>query len=81
MNPINWTLKAAGQLRKLDRQHQRTVVDAVGDLAAMPQCRNAGLSEREGPDEARLRLQASGLATTGFCSIGTAASRSSKFRK
>ncbi|MDW3684612.1 type II toxin-antitoxin system RelE/ParE family toxin [Cupriavidus sp. CV2] len=40
MNSINWTLKAARQLRKLDRQHQRTVVDAVGDLAAMPDCQN-----------------------------------------
>lgn len=40
MNSINWTVKAAKQLRKLDKPQQRTVVQAVGELAAMPQCQN-----------------------------------------
>ncbi|MGC5809787.1 type II toxin-antitoxin system RelE family toxin [Ralstonia pseudosolanacearum] len=39
MNAIHWTAWAAGQLRKLDRQHQRVLVEAVGQLEAMPHCR------------------------------------------
>lgn len=40
MNEIEWTLKAAKQLRKLDRKHQVTVRDGVADLVNMPQCKN-----------------------------------------
>lgn len=40
MNAINWTCKAAKQLRKMDKAQQRAIVDAVGDLHAMPQCQN-----------------------------------------
>lgn len=40
MNEINWTLKAAKQLRKLDRTHQMSIRDAVSMLATMPACRN-----------------------------------------
>ncbi|API73217.1 type II toxin-antitoxin system RelE family toxin [Ralstonia pseudosolanacearum] len=39
MNAIHWTAWAARQLRKLDRQHQRGLVEAVGQLEAMPHCR------------------------------------------
>ncbi|AXV72783.1 cytotoxic translational repressor of toxin-antitoxin stability system [Ralstonia solanacearum] len=39
MNAIHWTARAARQLRKLDRQHQRVLVEAVGQLEAMPHCR------------------------------------------
>ncbi len=38
MNAINWTQKAAKQLRKLDVQTQRPIRDAVAELAAMPNC-------------------------------------------
>ncbi|MCA1322539.1 type II toxin-antitoxin system RelE family toxin [Herbaspirillum sp. alder98] len=40
MNAIRWTSKAARQLRKLDRQIQRNVVDAVSALSQMPDCAN-----------------------------------------
>lgn len=40
MNSINWTIKAAKQLRKLDKQHQKPIVSAVSELAAMPNCQN-----------------------------------------
>jgi mRNA-degrading endonuclease RelE of RelBE toxin-antitoxin system len=40
MNAINWTRKAAKQLLKQDRQHQVAIRDAVGELAAMPNCQN-----------------------------------------
>lgn len=40
MNTIHWTLKAAKQLRKLDRQHQASIRDGVNTLTAMPQCAN-----------------------------------------
>ena len=40
MNSIEWTPKAAKQLRKLDRKHQVDVRDAVANLAAMPNCKN-----------------------------------------
>ena len=40
MNSINWTPKAAKQLRKLDAQSQRPIVNAVAALAAMPECQN-----------------------------------------
>lgn len=40
MNAINWTCKAAKQLRKLDKLQQRAIVEAVGALHAMPQCQN-----------------------------------------
>ena len=40
MNSINWTPKAAKQLRKLDAQLQRPIRDAVAELAAMPACQN-----------------------------------------
>ena len=40
MNSINWTIKAIKQLRKLDKQHQKPIVSAVGNLAAMPDCSN-----------------------------------------
>ncbi|BCN08386.1 cytotoxic translational repressor of toxin-antitoxin stability system [Ralstonia solanacearum] len=39
MNAIHWTARAARQLRKLGRQHQRGLVEAVGQLEAMPHCR------------------------------------------
>lgn len=38
MNSIFWTPKAAKQLRKIDRQHQDTIRDGVGNLADMPNC-------------------------------------------
>ena len=40
MNKINWTLKAAKQLRRLDKQFQKPIVDAVQTLEAMPNCQN-----------------------------------------
>ena len=40
MNSINWTQKAAKQLRKLDKQAQGPIRDAVTNLAAMPNCQN-----------------------------------------
>ncbi|QCP49655.1 type II toxin-antitoxin system RelE/ParE family toxin [Trinickia violacea] len=40
MNAINWTPKAAKQLRKLDRQHQVAIRDGVNTLASMPECQN-----------------------------------------
>lgn len=40
MNTINWTPKATKQLRKLDRQHQQTIVLAVRSLKDMPDCQN-----------------------------------------
>jgi mRNA-degrading endonuclease RelE of RelBE toxin-antitoxin system len=40
MNKINWTPKAAKQLRKLDRQHQVAIRDGVSTLEAMPDCQN-----------------------------------------
>ncbi|KAF7597972.1 MAG: cytotoxic translational repressor of toxin-antitoxin stability system [Candidatus Dactylopiibacterium carminicum] len=40
MNSINWTTKAAKQLRKLDRQHQVAILDAVSGLAGMPDSQN-----------------------------------------
>lgn len=40
MNSINWTPKAAKQLRKLDVQAQRPIRDAVAELVAMPACQN-----------------------------------------
>lgn len=40
MNSIKWTSKAAKQLRKLDVQLQRPIVDAVKSLETMPACQN-----------------------------------------
>nr|WP_198039350.1 type II toxin-antitoxin system RelE/ParE family toxin [Paraburkholderia sp. SOS3] len=40
LNSINWTAKAARQLRKLDRQHQVTIRDGVASLVSMPLCQN-----------------------------------------
>jgi len=40
MNSINWTPKAAKQLRKLDKQVQGPIRDAVSKLEAMPICQN-----------------------------------------
>jgi mRNA interferase RelE/StbE len=40
VNSIKWTLKATKQLRKLDVQFQRPIVDAVKLLEAMPACQN-----------------------------------------
>ncbi|WP_397476065.1 type II toxin-antitoxin system RelE/ParE family toxin [Pusillimonas sp.] len=40
MNEISWTLRAAKQLRKLDRPQQSIIRDAVSVLAAMPSCTN-----------------------------------------
>ncbi|HET9679298.1 MAG TPA: type II toxin-antitoxin system RelE/ParE family toxin [Gammaproteobacteria bacterium] len=40
MNRIEWKPKAAKQLRKLDRQHQVIIRDAVTGLSAFPDCRN-----------------------------------------
>lgn len=37
---IEWTLKAAKQLRRLDRKHQVAVRDGVAGLADMPRCQN-----------------------------------------
>ena len=38
MNSILWTVKAARQLRKLDRQHQMAIRDGVSGLVTMPDC-------------------------------------------
>ena len=40
MNSINWTNKAIKQLRKLDRQNQKPITQAVGALENMPDCQN-----------------------------------------
>jgi mRNA-degrading endonuclease RelE of RelBE toxin-antitoxin system len=40
MNKINWTPKATKQARKLDRPVRVAIVDAVEQLAAMPDCQN-----------------------------------------
>lgn len=40
MTAINWTSKAAKQLRKLDCQQQVVIRDGVGTLLAMPTCQN-----------------------------------------
>ena len=40
MNAINWTIKAAKQLRKLDKQLQKPIVEAVKSLEDMPDCKN-----------------------------------------
>lgn len=40
MNTINWTPKAAKQLRKLDRQHQVAIRDSVSALVTMPDCQS-----------------------------------------
>jgi len=37
---VTWTPKAAKQLRKLDVQFQKQVLDATQTLAAMPNCQN-----------------------------------------
>ena len=38
MNAINWTTRAARQLRKLDTNIQKSIVNSVGDLSSMPDC-------------------------------------------
>lgn len=38
MNAIHWNTKAIKQLRKLERSHQRMIVETVDDLHAMPAC-------------------------------------------
>lgn len=40
MNRIEWTRKAAKQLRKLDQPRQVQIRDAVSDLEAFPDCNN-----------------------------------------
>jgi len=40
MNAIHWTVRAAKQLRKLDRLRQIAIRDAVSLLAGMPACTN-----------------------------------------
>lgn len=40
MNSISWTPKAAKQLRKLDKQAQGPIRDAVTKLEAMPNSQN-----------------------------------------
>lgn len=40
MNSINWTPKAAKQLRKLDKQAQGPIRDAVTKLETMPNSQN-----------------------------------------
>jgi len=40
MNSINWTPKAAKQLRKLDKQAQAPIRDAVTKLETMPNSQN-----------------------------------------
>lgn len=40
MNSINWTPQAAKQLRRLDKQMQGPIRDAVANLAFMPNCQN-----------------------------------------
>ena len=40
MNKISWTSKATKQARKLDRPVRVAIVDAVEQLAAMPDCQN-----------------------------------------
>jgi mRNA-degrading endonuclease RelE of RelBE toxin-antitoxin system len=38
MNSIKWHVKALKQLRKIDRQNNAAIRDAVNGLAAMPEC-------------------------------------------
>ena len=40
MNTIEWTRKAEKQLSRIDRNDQKTIVLAVGELAEFPQCIN-----------------------------------------
>jgi mRNA-degrading endonuclease RelE of RelBE toxin-antitoxin system len=40
MNDIEWTKKAAKQLRKIDRKAQRTIYTAIESLAHFPGCGN-----------------------------------------
>jgi mRNA-degrading endonuclease RelE of RelBE toxin-antitoxin system len=40
MNTINWTPKATKQAAKLDRPIRVAIIDAVGELDAMPNCPN-----------------------------------------
>lgn len=40
MNLIRWAQKATRQVRKLDKQHAKQVVVAVGGLINMPACQN-----------------------------------------
>ncbi len=40
MNEINWTPKATKQVAKLDRPMRITIIDAVDELASMPNCQN-----------------------------------------
>ena len=55
MNSINWTPKAAKQLRKMDKQLQSPIRDAVAKLAAMPNCQNVkALTNHD--SEYRLRI-------------------------
>ncbi|MFM0642366.1 hypothetical protein PQQ63_37420 [Paraburkholderia metrosideri] len=73
MNAINWTQKAAKQLRKLDRQHQVAIRDGVSTLAAMPDCQSVkALADHE---------YGYASAITRSCSTGTALSRLSRLRK
>jgi hypothetical protein len=75
MNAINWTCKAAKQLRKMDKLQQRTIVEAVGALHAMPHCQNV---------KALTTIPTAtdcAWATIACCSTGMAASGSSRFKK
>ncbi|MFW8565383.1 type II toxin-antitoxin system RelE family toxin [Orrella sp. 11846] len=40
MYSINWTNKAKKQLRKIDRQEQVTIIDAIDKLEMYPQTKN-----------------------------------------
>ncbi len=40
MNDIEWTKKATKQLRKINKQDQSTVVEAVEELEKWPDCNN-----------------------------------------
>jgi len=47
MNKIIWLPKSLKQLRKIDRQDNADIRQAVNGLAAMPQCQNKALSHHE----------------------------------
>ena len=55
MNSIEWTRKAEKQLSRIDRNDQKTIVLAVGELSGFPKCVNV---KRLGnhPYEYRLRV-------------------------
>ena len=55
MNSIEWTRKAEKQLSRIDRNDQKTIVLAVGELSGFPQCVNVKRLSNH-PYEYRLRV-------------------------